>query len=69
MVTWLPRIAILFLAYAVAGADSTNRYEYRAIHDRDGIGKFYLGREIAHVMGHQAADWLERMTLREATSG
>ena len=30
------------------------------IHDRDGIGKFYLGREIAHVMGHQAADWLER---------
>jgi tRNA A58 N-methylase Trm61 len=27
---------------------------------RDGIGKFYFGREIAHVMGHQAADWLER---------
>lgn len=26
----------------------------------DGIGKFYLGREIAHVMGHQAIDWLER---------
>ncbi|MGJ8724575.1 MAG: class I SAM-dependent methyltransferase [Roseibacillus sp.] len=27
---------------------------------RDGIGKFYLGREIAHVMGHQAINWLER---------
>lgn len=27
---------------------------------RDGIGKVYLGREIANVMGHQAADWLER---------
>src|SRR6478672_2789555 len=26
----------------------------------DGIGKAYMGREIAHVMGHQAADWLER---------
>ena len=27
---------------------------------RDGIGKFYLGREISHVMGHQGAAWLER---------
>lgn len=36
------------------------RYETRAEHDPNGIGKFYMGREIAHVMGHQAADWLER---------
>jgi predicted methyltransferase len=35
-------------------------YETRAEHDPDGIGKFYRGREIAQVMGHQAADWLER---------
>ena len=27
---------------------------------RDGIGKFFLGREIAQVMGHQGAAWLER---------
>ena len=27
---------------------------------RDGIGKFYMGREISHVMGHQAIGWLER---------
>ena len=27
---------------------------------RDGIGKRYMGREISHVMGHQAAAWLER---------
>lgn len=27
---------------------------------RDGTGKFYLGREIAKVMGHPAIDWLER---------
>jgi FkbM family methyltransferase len=36
------------------------RYETRAIHDPDGIGKFYMGREIARVMGHEGADWLER---------
>ncbi len=29
---------------------------------RDGIGKFYMGREISHVMGHLGAGWLERET-------
>ena len=38
----------------------SNRYEFRTEHSRDGIGKFYMGLEIAHVMGHQAAEWLER---------
>ena len=27
---------------------------------RDGIGKFYKGREISKVMGHFGAAWLER---------
>jgi ubiquinone/menaquinone biosynthesis C-methylase UbiE len=27
-----------------------------------GIGKFYMGREISHVMGHQGAAWLDRRT-------
>ncbi|MBM3839958.1 MAG: class I SAM-dependent methyltransferase [Verrucomicrobia bacterium] len=36
------------------------RYEFRSDHDPDGIGKFFLGREIAHVMGRQGAGWLER---------
>ena len=27
---------------------------------RDGIGKYYMGREISHVMGHRGAGWLER---------
>ena len=40
-------------------------YETRQRHDPNGIGKFYLGREIAHVMGHQAADWLERPEREE----
>jgi ubiquinone/menaquinone biosynthesis C-methylase UbiE len=35
-------------------------YDTRAMHDPDGTGKFYMGREIAQVMGHQGADWLER---------
>jgi ubiquinone/menaquinone biosynthesis C-methylase UbiE len=35
-------------------------YAFRAPHNPDGIGKFYFDREIAQVMGHQAADWLER---------
>jgi precorrin-6B methylase 2 len=26
----------------------------------DGTGKYYMGREIAQVMGHQGSDWLER---------
>jgi len=39
---------------------ATNLYQYRSGHDPDAIGKFYMGREIAAVMGHQAAAWLER---------
>jgi ubiquinone/menaquinone biosynthesis C-methylase UbiE len=35
-------------------------YETRADHDPNGIGKFYMGREIAQVMGHEAAEWLDR---------
>jgi ubiquinone/menaquinone biosynthesis C-methylase UbiE len=29
-------------------------------HDPNGIGKFYLGREIAYVMTHEGAGWLDR---------
>lgn len=43
----------------------TPRYELRTDHDPDGIGKFYMGREIAHVMGHQAAGWLDRPEREE----
>jgi ubiquinone/menaquinone biosynthesis C-methylase UbiE len=34
-------------------------YSYRSP-SFDGTGKVYMGREIAQVMGHQGADWLER---------
>lgn len=57
--------ALLALSLSTAGlaADAPRppeaRYETgRAT--RDGIGKFYFGREIAQVMGHQGAGWLER---------
>lgn len=36
------------------------RYSHRQQHDRNGIGKFYMGREIAHFMNAAAAPWLER---------
>jgi SAM-dependent methyltransferase len=41
-------------------ADKAPRYETRAFHDPNGIGKYYMGREIAQVMGHLGAGWLDR---------
>jgi ubiquinone/menaquinone biosynthesis C-methylase UbiE len=35
-------------------------YETREIHDPDGTGKFYMGREIAQVMGPGGIPWLDR---------
>jgi len=42
-----------------AAKASDDNYEFRDA-SRDGIGKFYMGREISHVMGHLGAGWLER---------
>jgi SAM-dependent methyltransferase len=44
---------------AAQGTDAAGVYEYRP-GSRDGIGKWYMGREISHVMGHLGAGWLER---------
>jgi SAM-dependent methyltransferase len=48
------------LLFAVAGlaGDSPGYVQGKA--SADGIGKRYMGREIAQVMGWQAASWLER---------
>ena len=35
-------------------------YETRTVHDPDGTGKFYMGREIAQVMGPGGIPWLDR---------
>jgi precorrin-6B methylase 2 len=55
---------LILLPVIVPAADDTRpaeaRYELRTPRHRDGIGKLYFGREIAQVMGHQGAAWLER---------
>jgi SAM-dependent methyltransferase len=44
--------------YTAIAASSV--YELRSHPSLDGIGKYYMGREIAKVMGHTGAGWLER---------
>src|SRR5690349_8393200 len=48
------------IVLCVGQTNAPPRYETRTEHDPNGLGRFYMGREIAQVMGHQAADWLER---------
>ncbi len=58
-----PILVCLFSAPVFFFADEPKKkpiYETRRIHDPNGIGKFYKGREIAMVMGHEAAGWLDR---------
>lgn len=52
--------AALLVPFAAADEPPKPRYETRADHDPNGTGKFYMGREIAQVMGYQGAGWLER---------
>jgi precorrin-6B methylase 2 len=40
-------------------------YETRANHDPNGTGKFYMGREIAQVMGPGGIEWLDRPEREE----
>lgn len=63
-------VAVLLFACSAATIHADDhptppRYETRSQHDPDGIGKFYMGREIAAVMGPAGIPWLERET-REA---
>jgi ubiquinone/menaquinone biosynthesis C-methylase UbiE len=63
--TKLAAVANQSAPQVAAQAPKKQIYETRDDHDPDGIGKFYLGREISHVMGHQGADWLERPEREE----
>ncbi len=47
--------------------DSPTRplYETRVNHDPNGTGKFYMGREIAQVMGPGGIEWLDRPERQE----
>lgn len=52
-------IVLIALWHAnIAFADASLYKHYPA--SADGIGKVFMGREIAHVMGYQGAGWLER---------
>lgn len=51
-------------APAVSQQDSIYTYTYKTPHP-DGTGKVYMGREIAHVMSADGADWLERSTRQQ----
>ena len=58
-------VPILALACAMAATPSESRSPSRPSYEQrepslDGTGRFYMGREIALVMGHQGAPWLER---------
>lgn len=65
---WLVALTVVCWPLSLLAEESEkpgdSRYEFRADHDPNGIGKFYMGREIAHVMGFgpggQGAEWLER---------
>lgn len=61
-------VVLTFALTVLAGEIPSPLYEHRDPPSPDGLGKFFLGREIAHVMGHAAADWLERPE-REAEEG
>ncbi len=49
-------------AKVAAATDSV--YTYKTPH-RDGTGKVYMGREIAHVMSAAGGDWLERTSRQQ----
>ena len=65
-------IITIFLFFIISGSfsylspalaketNNNNYYRTKTFHNPDGIGKYYLDREIAKVMGHQAMMWLER---------
>ncbi|MEM1154665.1 MAG: methyltransferase domain-containing protein, partial [Pseudomonadota bacterium] len=65
------RFAALFILLTVLQAPATlaeagltapnEAYQFGPA-SSDGIGKFYMGREISLVMGHLGAGWLERPT-------
>ena len=69
----LPVVTLMLftLALLVTYVEASSDIKQKQVHyqtgaaSSDGIGKFYMGREIAHVMGHLGSDWLERSTREQ----
>jgi ubiquinone/menaquinone biosynthesis C-methylase UbiE len=55
----------VFQQGATLNSSTGRRYETRANHDPNGTGKFYMGREIAQVMGPGGIEWLDRREREE----
>lgn len=56
----LPVAFMALLPLQGLSAAEESRYVVDPQRSTTGIGKFYMGREISFVMGHQAAGWLNR---------
>jgi ubiquinone/menaquinone biosynthesis C-methylase UbiE len=62
----MPLRFLLLSVFLLATAASAEEAVYAACQrSRDGIGKCYMGREIAQVMGHLGAAWLDRPEREE----
>ena len=63
-------ISLFFVAFLLSfSASAQGRYTIKG-GDPNGINKWYMGRQIAHVMSHFGIDWLERQEreMEENTS-
>jgi FkbM family methyltransferase len=63
-------VSLLFVAMLLTfSTNAQERYTIKA-GDPNGIKKWYMGRQIAHVMSHYGIDWLERQEreMEENTS-
>ncbi|MDP2285994.1 MAG: class I SAM-dependent methyltransferase [Pseudohongiella sp.] len=56
------KLAVLVMTFGTLSTQAAEHpgYDFDPQQSRGGIGKFYMGREISGVMGHQGAGWLER---------
>jgi len=66
VITFLITMALMLSpAVILADGHNTEPHYQAGPASQDGIGKFYMGREISHIMGHLGAGWLERSTREQ----
>jgi len=66
--SWLLAMPVAAASTLVRAQKEPPRYQVLKA-SRDGIGKLYMGREIAGVMGWQGASWLEREEREQEERG
>ncbi len=64
IITLLVTICVGCKGQIKTSAQNDSIYTY-ATGSADGIGKYYMGREIAHVMGASGSEWLERSSRQQ----